>query len=82
MVEPQCEFSFQANCSLLLNPERGFKVEEPVPDSLSFKQLSMAWIETCLRNVWGLKIKSVIGPLSVIGASTLESIQVLFSDGG
>jgi hypothetical protein len=46
-------------------------VEEPVPDSLSFKQLSMACIETCLRNVWHLKIKSVIGPLSIIGTSTL-----------
>jgi hypothetical protein len=27
------------------------KVEEPVLDSLSFKQLSMTCIDTCLRNV-------------------------------
>jgi hypothetical protein len=27
------------------------KVEEPISDNLSFKQLSMAFIETCLRNV-------------------------------
>jgi hypothetical protein len=27
MVEPQCGFSFQENCSLLLYPERGFKGE-------------------------------------------------------
>jgi hypothetical protein len=47
------------------------KVDEPILDSLSFKQLSMAFIEICLRNVWFLKIKSAIGPLSVIGASTL-----------
>jgi hypothetical protein len=33
----------------------------------------MAFIEICLRNVWLLKIKSKIGPLSVIGASTLVS---------
>jgi hypothetical protein len=43
------------------------KVEEPSLDSLRFKQLSMAFIETCLRNVWLLKIKSAIGPLSIIG---------------
>jgi hypothetical protein len=49
----------------------GTKVE-PIPDNLSFKQLSMAFIETCLTNVWPLKIKFVIGPLFVIGASTLS----------
>jgi hypothetical protein len=27
------------------------KVEEPIPDSLSFNQLSMAFIKTCLKNV-------------------------------
>jgi hypothetical protein len=47
----------------------GVKVEEPIPDSLSFKQLSMAFIETCLMNVQPLKIKSAIGPLSIIGVS-------------
>ena len=47
-------------------------VKEPIPDSLSFKQLSMAFLEICLKNDWLLKIKSAIGPLSVIGASTLE----------
>jgi hypothetical protein len=31
----------------------------------------MTCIEICLKNVWLLKIKSVIGPLFVIGASTL-----------
>jgi hypothetical protein len=50
------------------------KIEEHVLDSLSFKQLSMACIETCVRNVWHLKIKSVTGPLFVIGASTLASV--------
>jgi hypothetical protein len=54
------------------------KVEEPIPDSLSFSQLSMVCIETCLRDVWHLKIKSVIGPMSVIAASTLFfSIRIL-----
>jgi hypothetical protein len=48
------------------------KAEEPIPDCLSFKQLSMAFIEICLKNVWLFKIKSAIGPLSVTGASTLE----------
>jgi hypothetical protein len=28
------------------------KIEEPIPDSLSFKQLSMACIEMYLRNEW------------------------------
>jgi hypothetical protein len=43
----------------------------------------MAFIETCLRNVWLLKIKSAIGPLSIIGASTLLVDDVGFwcSDG-
>jgi hypothetical protein len=47
------------------------KVQEPIPNSLSFKQLFMAFIETYLKNIWLLKIKSAIGPLSIIGASTL-----------
>jgi hypothetical protein len=51
------------------------KVEEPVLDSLSFKQLSMTCIDTCLRNVWHLKIKSVIGHLSVIRSSTLVQLH-------
>jgi hypothetical protein len=48
-----------------------YKIGEPILDSLSFKQLSMTFIEICLRNVWLLKIKSAIGFLSFIGASTL-----------
>jgi hypothetical protein len=47
------------------------KVEEPIQDIFSFKQLSMAFIDICVRNVWLLKIESAIGPLSIIGASTL-----------
>jgi hypothetical protein len=59
--------------SLLGHDAKGmvYKIEEPIPDSLSFKQLSMTFLEICLRNVWLLKIKSTIGPLSIIGASTL-----------
>jgi hypothetical protein len=49
-------------------------VEEPIPDSLSFNQLSMACIETWHMNLWLMKIKSTIGPLDVIGASTLPYI--------
>jgi hypothetical protein len=49
------------------------KIEEYILDSLSFKQLSMACIEICIKNVWLLKIKSVIG------ASTLYSFGI--SDG-
>jgi hypothetical protein len=33
----------------------------------------MACIEMCFKNVWLLKIKSIIGPLSVIGASILKT---------
>jgi hypothetical protein len=28
-----------------------FKIKDPIPDNLSFKQLSMAFIEICLRNL-------------------------------
>jgi hypothetical protein len=48
------------------------KVEEHILDSLSLKQVSMAFIATCLRNVWYLKIKAPIGPLSVIGGFYLS----------
>jgi hypothetical protein len=70
---------FFSGCLILINlmyQQASHKVEEPVLESLSFKQLSMAWIDTCLRNVWGLKLKSVIGPLSIIGASSLAASSV------
>jgi hypothetical protein len=36
-----------------------------------FKEVSIACVKTCLWNVGLLKITSTIGPLSIIGASTL-----------
>jgi hypothetical protein len=67
----EVEVLFVKNMSGTLNKE-----EEPISDSLSFKQLFMPFIEICLRNVWHLKIKSTIGPLFVIGASTLVGVRV------
>jgi hypothetical protein len=49
----------------------GAKIEEPISDNLNFKQPSMAFIETGLRNIWLFKIKSTIGSLSITGAATL-----------
>jgi hypothetical protein len=51
------------------------KVEETISNSLSFKQVSMAFIATCLRNVWYLKIKYAVEPLFVIGVSTLSRVN-------
>jgi hypothetical protein len=63
-MDEQCSFGLYSN-----------KVKEPIPNNLSFKQLSMAFIETCLKNVWLLKIMSAIGPLSVTRASTLYCVE-------
>jgi hypothetical protein len=42
---------YQVKSRLNRRARVGIKVEEPIPDSLSFKQLSMAFIERCLKNV-------------------------------
>ena len=37
----------------------------------------MAFIARCLKNVWYLKINAPIGPLYVIGVSTLSRVEII-----